>query len=124
MPMIQIGTACHAGQERPVYLVQGNAVRDAERADSPDRAHAKVNLAAARGEQGETLFVTLNGWRAKAVAVAAIRKMDSVLAIGTLKTRSCNGRRYYDLDADFICLSGAGAERGSLAAFADGALPF
>ena len=115
MALTKIGKNYYEGKERPVYLVQGNATRDAEWAPVNGKDHGKVSVAAAQNQDGSTIFVTINGWREKATDVADIRKMDSVLAIGTLKVREYNGKQYYDLDADFICLSGVGggAERGS-----------
>ncbi len=116
MPLIKIGKNYYNGGERPVYLLQGNATRDGEWAPVNDKDHGKVSVAAAQTEDGNTIFVTVNGWREKAADVADVRKMDSVLAIGTLKVRDYNGKKYYDLDADFICLSGissCGADRGS-----------
>ncbi len=115
MPMIKVGTNHYNGKESPVYLLQGNATRDGEWAPVNGKDHGKVSVAAAQDATGDTIFVTVNGWREKAVDVADVRKMDSVLAVGTLKVREYNGKKYYDLDADFICLSGvsaAGADRG------------
>lgn len=106
MPLHKLGTSYYNGAERPLYLLQGNATRDGEWAPVNGKDHGKVSVAAAQTEDGNTLFVTVNGWREKAMDVADVRKMDSVLAIGTLKAREYNGKKYYDLDADFICLSG------------------
>lgn len=106
MPMIKIGASYYNGSERPIYLIQGNAVRDGEDAPVKGKAHAKVSVAAAQRKDESTLFVTVNGWRDRAEEVAAVRKMDSVLAIGILKKREYNGNYYYDLDADFIAISG------------------
>lgn len=116
MPMVKIGTSHYNGKESPVYLLQGNATRDGEWAPVNGKDHGKVSVAAAQDATGDTVFVTINGWRDKAADVADVRKMDSVLAIGTLKIRDYNGKQYYDLDADFICLSGTSGssiDRGS-----------
>lgn len=116
MPMIKIGTSHYNGKESPIYLLQGNATRDGEWAPVNGKDHGKVSVAAAQDGTGDTVFVTVNGWREKAADVADVRKMDSVLAIGTLKVRDYNGKKYYDLDADFICLSGVSGsaiDRGS-----------
>lgn len=117
MPLYKIGKSYYNGAERPIYLVQGNATRDGEWAPINGKDHGKVSVAAAQTEAGDTVYVTINGWREKAIDVADVRKMDSVLAIGTLKSRDYNGKKYYDLDADFICLSGVSGggsvERGS-----------
>ena len=114
MPLIKIGTSYYNGADRPVYLLQGNATRDGEQAPINGKDHGKVSVAALQTADGSTVFVTVNGWREKAADVAAVEKMDSVLAVGALKTREYNGKKYYDLDADFICISGvssAGAAR-------------
>lgn len=106
MPMLKIGASYYNGEERPVYLLQGNATRDGEWAPVNGKDHGKVSVAAAQTPNGDTIFVTINGWREKAKDVAAILKMDSVLAVGVLKARDYNDKKYYDLDADFICVSG------------------
>lgn len=106
MPMIKIGARYYNGNETPIYLIQGNATRDAENAPIKGKPHAKVSVAAATLKDESTLFVTVNGWRDRAEEVAVISKMDSVLAIGTLKKREYNGNFYYDMDADFIITSG------------------
>ena len=121
MPLIKIGKTYYNDQERPIYLLQGNATRDGESAPVNGKDHGKVSVAAAQTPDGNTIFVTVNGWRNRAGEVAAIRKMDSVLAVGVLKKREYEGRDYYDLDADFISVSGVGGVKrrgndGSMAA--------
>ena len=137
MPMIKIGKTYYSDEERPIYLIQGNATRDGQDAPVKGKDHGKVSLAAAQTQGGDTIFVTVNGWRSRAGEVAAIRKMDSVLAIGVLKKREYEGRYYYDLDADFVAVSGTGGGRRGSASMAapelaeleelvdeDGQLPF
>lgn len=111
MAMIKIGERSYNGRTSAVYLLQGTAVRDAENKPVRGAAHAAVSVAAVEKEEGTT-YVTLNGWRSRADDVTAIRKQDSVLAIGALKTREYEGRTYYDLDADFVVRSGAGLGGG------------
>ena len=108
MPMFKIGVSYYKGQSRPVCLLQGVAIRDGEHAPIQGKPHAKVAVAADQTREGETIFVTLNGWRDKANVVARVRKMDSLLAIGVLKQKLCGGVTYYDLDVDFLCRSGSG----------------
>lgn len=108
MPLIKIGKAYYNDEERPIYLLQGNATKDAEWAPVNDKPHAKVSVAAQESLDGGTLFVNVNGWRAQADQVAKITKRDSILAIGVLRKREYNDKFYYDLDADFVALSGAG----------------
>ena len=112
MPILKIGKTYYEGQERPIYLLQGNATRDGEDAPVKGKDHAKVSVAVSQDADGDTLFVTVNGWRGRAGDVAAVRKMDSVLAIGPLKKREYNGNFYYDLDADFVCVAGVGGRGG------------
>ena len=115
MPMIKIGKTYYNDEERPIYLIQGNATRDGESAPVKGKEHGKVSVAAAQTPSNDTIFVTVNGWRSRAGEVASIRKMDSVLAIGVLKKREYEGRYYYDLDADFVAVSGTGGgRRGSV----------
>ena len=112
MPLIKIGKNYYKEEERPVYLLQGNATRDGELAPVKGKDHGKVPVAAAQTPEGGTVFVTVNGWRGRAGDVAAIRKMDSVLAVGVLKKREYEGKDYYDLDADFVAVSGVGGGEG------------
>ena len=121
MPLIKIGKAYYNEEEKPIYLLQGNATRDGEWAPVKGKDHGKVSVAAYQTQDGSTVFVTVNGWRGRAGEVAAIRKMDSVLAVGVLKKREYEGRYYYDLDADFVSVSGVGGVKrrgndGSMAA--------
>lgn len=108
MPLTKLGKTYYNDEERTVYLLQGTATKDAEWAPVNDKPHAKVSIAAQTGPDGETIYVNLNGWRDRAEQVAEIAKRDSVLAVGVLKRREYNGKLYYDLDADFVALSGAG----------------
>ena len=105
--LVKLGNTYYNGKARPVYLLQGNAIRDGEDAPVNGKDHAKVSVAAAQTEDNKTVFVTVNGWRNRAAEVASIQKMDSVLVIGVLKKREYNGNFYYDMDADFIATSGS-----------------
>ena len=113
MAMVKIGKTFYNDQPKDVYLICGNAVRDGETFDAKGNALGKVNVAAQEREDGNTLFVQLCGWRGKAKDVAAVRKMDCVLAVGALSKREYNDKMYYDLDVDFIAISGV--KRGGAA---------
>lgn len=108
MPLIKIGNAYYNDEERHVFMLQGRATRDAEYAPVNDKPHSKVSIAAKESPDGGVLFVNVNGWRGQAEQVARVSKGDSVLAIGVLRKREYNEKFYYDLDADFVALSGAG----------------
>ena len=108
MAIIKIGTTWYNGEERQIFLIQGVAARDAEDAPVNGSSHAKVSVAVAEDASGATTFVQLNGWRHRADDVIKIQKLDSVLAIGVLKAREYNDRKYYDLDADYVSISGSG----------------
>lgn len=123
MPMLKIGARYYNGNTQYIYLIQGNAVRDGEDAPIKGKEHAKVSVAAAQQPDESTIFVTVNGWRDRAAEVAAISKMDSVLAIGALKKREYNGNSYYDLDADFIITSGGVIASGTPSAVLSYASP-
>lgn len=107
MPILKIGKDYFNGTEQPIYLLQGNATRDAEDKPAGGHAHTVVSIAAQKKEDGSTTYVTLNGWRNLAPVVRDVRKGDSVLAIGKLKSREYNEKTYWDMDADFVCVSGA-----------------
>lgn len=106
MPMLKIGTSYYKQMPRPIYLIQGNAIRNGEYAPIQGKPHGKVAVAADQSRDGESTFVTLNGWREKAEQVADVKKMDSVLAIGVLKSKTLGGITYYDMDVDFLGISG------------------
>lgn len=108
MPLIKIGRAYYNGEERTIFLLQGTATRDAEYAPLNGKPHTKVSVAAVSNSDESTTYVTVNGWRDRADQVGAVQKGDSILAVGALKKREYNGRDYYDLDADFVAVSGAG----------------
>lgn len=106
--LVKVGKTYYNGEERPVYLLQGNATQDGEDAPINGKDHGKVSVAAVTNPDGSTVYVTVNGWRNRAIEVSAVRKLDSVLAVGVLKKRTWKEKDYWDLDADFLCISGAG----------------
>ena len=108
MALYQIGNTYVNGEAKPIYLLCGNAVRNAEINDINGKTLGKVSVAAQSNPDGSTLFVTVNAWRGKSKALAAVSKMDTVFAIGVLKQREYNGKEYYDLDADFISVNATG----------------
>lgn len=105
MALVKIGSTSYNGREKPVYLVCGNIVRDAE-APQSEVAPVKATVAAKELQDGSTLFVRLNGWRNRSRDVAQLRKMDCVLAVGPLSVSEYNGKQFYDIDVDFIAVSG------------------
>ena len=108
MPFLKIGQSTFNNETSAVMLLQGNATRDAESRPINGKDHTQVSIAAGEDKNGNTLYITLNGWRQSAELVGAVKKGDSVLAIGRLKTREYNGNIYNDLDADFLVGNGAG----------------
>ena len=108
--MMKVGISYYKEQARPIYLIQGTAIRDGESGPIQGKPHAKVVVAAEQSRDGATVFVTLNGWRDKAGPISRVRKMDSLLAVGVLKEKKLGGTAFYDLDVDFVCISGTGLE--------------
>lgn len=106
MAMIKLGKTYYGDQAKDVCLVCARAVRDGEMFDAKGKRVGKVSVAAQEREDGNTLFVRLCGWRDRAGDVTAVRKGDVVLAVGSLLKSDYNGKTYYDLDVDFIALSG------------------
>lgn len=103
MPIIKFGTTAYNGVETVVYMASGNAVKNGE-APKSEKAPAKASIAAQNNKDGTTTFVGLNGWRNKAEIIAGIQKGESILAIGPIKESEYNGRRYLDMDVDFIAI--------------------
>ena len=106
MALFKIGTAYINSESFPVYLCCGNAVRDGEDAPIKGKPHSKVSVAAVENEDGSTVFVQINGWRKRASDVAAVRKGDTVMAVGRLMSRESEGKTYFDLDAEYISVGG------------------
>lgn len=107
MAVVKLCKTYQNGNEVPIYLVTGTAGKDG-RPKSGEKGPAKCDVAASELQNGDTTWITLNGWRAQEDFVANIRKGDSVMAIGPLKSRIYKGKEYWELDANFISVSGAG----------------
>ncbi len=105
MALFKIGKTFYNGQPRNNYLLQGRACRDAENCPLNGKDHCRVSVAAMQLEDGTTIFVSVHGWRERAIEVEVVEKGDSVFAIGTLSVREHNGTTYYDLDAEYIACS-------------------
>lgn len=106
MALTKLGMTRVGESMLPVYLLCGNATRDADAPPAGSKRPAKVSVAGINHENGDTTYINVNGWRDRAADVMAVRKGDSILVIGTMKEREYNGKKYFDLDADFICRSG------------------
>lgn len=109
----KIGKNNYKGQTYDIYMITGNPARDAEDKPVNGKNHAVVSMAVQENSDGTTMWVNLNGWRNSYLPVVSIRKGDSVMAIGQLKKREYNGKDYYDLDADFVAVSGTAAAQAS-----------
>lgn len=105
MALCKLGMNNINGVMYPVYLVSGNAVRDGEAPPAGSKRPAKVTVVATTKEDGETVFMAINGWRERAEDIMAVRKGDSILCIGPMKTNEYNGKTYLSVDAEFICRS-------------------
>lgn len=103
----KIGKNHYKGQAFDVYLLTGNAGRDAETKPINGKPHSVFSVAAQENQDSTTLWVNVNGWRNMYGPVAAVRKGDSVLAVGQLKKREYNGKTYYDLDAEYLSVAGS-----------------
>ena len=108
MALCKIGTAYINETPYPVYLLQGNATRDGESRPVSGKPHSQVSIAAKTEHDGSTIFVTVNCWRNNAALLTRVHKGDSLLCVGAMKERTYNDKIYYDLDADFVCMNGAG----------------
>lgn len=105
MALCKLGMNNINGVMYPVYLVSGNAVRDGEAPPAGSKRPAKVTVVATTKEDGETVFMAINGWRERAEDIMAVRKGDSILCIGPMKSNEYNGKTYLSVDAEFICRS-------------------
>lgn len=107
MILYSLGKSIVNDEPKDIYLLVGIACRDAEDKPVGNTAHARVSVSAGKLPDGQTMYVTLNGWRAMQRSVLKIRKGQRVLAVGVFKEREWNGATYYDLDAEFVGTSGS-----------------
>lgn len=106
----KIGKEFINGEEQAIYDVVGNATRDAEmKTTGSGKTFATVGVAAQKNQDGTTTYIDVNGWRDSAGPVSRIVKGQSVRAVGVLRQREYNGRTYFNLDADWVCVSGGSA---------------
>ena len=105
MPFIKIGQSTFNNETSAVMLLQGKATRDAENRPVNGKEHTQVSIAAGEDKSGNELYITLNGWRQNAELVGAIKKNDSILAIGRLKTREYNGNIYDHTRMKWSCVA-------------------
>lgn len=106
----KIGKDYINGEEQPVYDVCGRATRDAElKTTQSGKTFATVGIAAQKNQDGTTTYIDVNGWRDSAGPVSRIVKGQSVRAVGVMRQREYNGRAYFNLDAEWVCVSGGSA---------------
>ena len=106
MALCKLGISHYDGNPRPIYLLCGNATADGEDKPINGKSHARVSVAAVRHADNSTTYITVNGWRDRAADILAVRKGESLLVIGPLKEREYNGKKYFDMDAEYISRSG------------------
>lgn len=101
-----IGTDYFKGREYKYFLLFGNAIKDgAVNLTSTGKKIGKVSVKAGENKDGTADFISVTAWEEKADQYAAIRKGDTVLAIGQLREREYNGRIFRDLNAEFIAVN-------------------
>lgn len=106
MPIMKLGDNYYKGEQKPIFLIQGVAVKDAEERPVNGMPHSRVAVSIGHDADGNSLYITVNGWRDRSNDVSVVRKMDSIIAVGRMDTRMYGDKEYQDLDADFICVSG------------------
>ena len=103
----KIGKEYINGEEQPVYDICGRSTRDAEtKTTQSGKTFATVGIAARRNQDGTTTYIDINGWRDSVGPVSRIVKGQSVRAVGVLRQREYNGRAYFNLDAEWVSVSG------------------
>ena len=85
-------------------LVIGNVTKDAEYklVGEKQSAMCRFGIAADKDKDDQTVFVNVVAWRRWAEVTAGLRKGDSVLVAGHIESREYEGKKYYDLVADFV----------------------
>ena len=106
MALCKLGISHYNGKPLPIYLLSGNATSDGEDKPVNGKSHARVSVAAVRHADDSTTYINVNGWRDRAADIIAVRTGESLLVIGPLKEREYNGKKYFDMDAEYISRSG------------------
>lgn len=109
--MIQaIGRDFFKGQEYTIYIVCARAAKDGElhRFDS-GKTKGSVSVKAKEAADGTAMWVDISAWDESASIPASAKKGDGILAVGQLHGRKYNGKKYYDLNADYIGVAGNAA---------------
>lgn len=110
------------GQKKDIYLLVGTACRDSEvkMLSGGEKCVCKVSVAAGQKQNTETMFITVNAWNRRAKMLTGCHKADTVLAIGPISQHEYNGKKYSNLDADFVIVAGENsAGAGNFAAVAE-----
>lgn len=98
------------GQEFTVYMICAHAAKDGEfhRFDS-GKTKGSVAVKAKEAADGTPMWVDISAWGESASIPANAKKRDGILAVGQLREREYNGKKYYDLDADYISVAESAA---------------
>jgi single-stranded DNA-binding protein len=107
--MIQaIGKDFFKGQEFTIYMVCAKAARDGEyKAFDSGKTKGSVCVKAKESADGTPMWVDVSAWGHEAAIPAGAKKGDPIFAIGQLREREYNGKKYYDLNADFLSVAGS-----------------
>lgn len=124
------------GKKLKTALIAARASKDGElRTTNSGKEVGSVSVPAYDREDGTTAWITVKGWGHWARLLAYAHKGDSILAIGHIESREYEGKNYYDLVADYVCVSSSTAEQRPASASSaansfvevgedDGELPF
>lgn len=119
MAIARIATGNQNGSDLPIVLLQGWASENAQDRTVNGMNHSVVSIVVERTIDGSPIYADVHGWNSQYFPVLAVRKVDSIFVIGSLKANEKNGKRHYDVDAYFIAMSGAGLGRLALGAGLD-----
>lgn len=100
------------GKKLKTALIAARASKDGElRTTNSGKEVGSISVPAYDREDGTTAWITVNGWGHWARLLAYAHKGDSILAIGRIESREYEGKNYYDLVADYVCVSSSTAEQ-------------
>lgn len=116
----KIATDYYQGQAHDVYILTGLACRDAETQmlSGGEKVVSRVSVACGTRQNTETIFVSVQCWNKKAAWLNECRKGSGVLAVGTIRNHEYNGKKYTQMDAEFVSVCSGGAAPGNFAAVA------
>ena len=104
-----------------LIMAIGGATKDGEYKEVGEKLTPMATFSLACGKKPnseDTRFVDCQAWQRNAAYAGSVRKGETVMAIGRLKSREYNGKTYYNLECDFVSIMRSAAAAAPAAPFA------